>query len=153
MPASNQAAARKPSVKKAAARKAPARKQAAARSGRKSAPAGRASKSVQWIESPDQHAGRNGQTLQTRNHDVIVRWAQERNARPATVPGTQHGESAGVLRFDFPGYGGQTLQPIGWEEWFRPFDERRLIFVYQETMRDGRQSNFFRLENPEREDA
>ena len=33
------------------------------------------------------------------------------------------------------------------------FNSRRLNFIYQEQRGDGRQSNFFRLENPNREDA
>jgi hypothetical protein len=31
--------------------------------------------------------------------------------------------------------------------------EWQLNFIYQETKSDGTQSNFFRLENPQREDA
>lgn len=33
------------------------------------------------------------------------------------------------------------------------FHERRLNFIYQEHKADGSESNFFRLENPGREDA
>ena len=35
----------------------------------------------------------------------------------------------------------------------RSFDERDLVFIYQEMKKDGSQGNFFRLDNPEREDA
>lgn len=108
---------------------------------------------AKWIESPAQHEDHAGQTLATRNHDVIRQWAEERRAQPATVPGTEHGGRPGVLRFDFPGYGGERLQTIPWDDWFRSFDERHLIFLYQEHLRNGNQSNFFRLESPEREDA
>ncbi|MCP2257706.1 hypothetical protein LX15_001392 [Streptoalloteichus tenebrarius] len=86
-----------------------------------------------------------GQSLTTRDHDVIRRWAEEREATPATVPGTEHGDHLGVLRFDFPGYGGETLQEVSWDEWFRTFDERDLEFLYQEHLRSGEQSNFFKL--------
>ena len=108
---------------------------------------------AKWIGSPDDHADRPGQTLATRNHDVIRQWAEERRGQPATVPSTRHGGRAGVLRIDFPGFGGDRLEPISWEEWFQPFDERDLVFVYQERMKAGNQSNFFRLDNPNREDA
>jgi hypothetical protein len=107
----------------------------------------------QIVESPDEHEERPGRSLVTTNHDVIRQWAQERGAKPATVPGTEHGGRPGVLRFDFPGYGGKDLQEISWDEWFGVFDERRLNFIYQEHTSDGSQSNFFRLENPDREDA
>jgi hypothetical protein len=89
----------------------------------------------------------------TRNHDVIRRWAEERGAQPATVPGTEHDGHLGVLRFDFPGYGGQDLRHVSWDEWFETFDARGLNFIYQEKQKDGTPSNFFRLENPTREDA
>ncbi|MGE5222638.1 MAG: hypothetical protein ACM3PY_09380 [Omnitrophica WOR_2 bacterium] len=108
---------------------------------------------AQWISSTSEHEDHPGQSLVTRNHDVIKQWAEERGAKPATVPGTEHGDHLGVLRFDFPGYGGQELQEVSWEDWFKTFDDRDLAFIYQEHMKDGSQSNFFRLDNPHREDA
>lgn len=94
-----------------------------------------------------------GATLLTRNHDIIRRWAEARGAQPATVPGTEHEGRPGVLRFDFPGYGGQELKHISWDEWFRTFEARDLVFVYQETQKDGTPSNFFRFDSPHREEA
>jgi hypothetical protein len=91
--------------------------------------------------------------MTTSSHDVIRRWAEERQAQPATVPGTEHDGHPGVLAFDFPGYGGERLQPISWEEWFRTFDERNLVFVFQEHLKAGRPSNHFHLDSPEREAA
>jgi hypothetical protein len=115
------------------------------------------SKSVQYAEvitSPDQLQDADpGDTLVTTNHEVIRRWAEDRGAQPATVPGTEHGEHLGVLTLDFPGYGGEKLRHVSWDEWFRTFDERRLNFIFQDKKKDGTPSNFFRLENPEREDA
>jgi hypothetical protein len=110
-------------------------------------------KRAQWINSPDEHADHDGQTLATRNHEVIKRWAQERDARPATVPGTEHNGEPGVLRFNFPGYGGDDLKEIDRDEWFKPFDRRDLVFLFQEKKSDGHQSNFFRLDNPNRGDG
>lgn len=105
-----------------------------------------------WIDSPEEHADRPGQTLMTRNHDVIRQWAEERGAQPATT-GNRHDGRPGVLRFDFPGYGGGRLEHISWDDWFRTFDERDLVFVYQERLKSGRPSNFFRLDNPARRAA
>jgi hypothetical protein len=110
-------------------------------------------KYAKWVHSVDEHEDRPGQSLATRSHEVIQKWAEERGAEPATVPGTDHEGRAGVLRFNFPGYGGESLQEISWEEWFKPFDERELVFLFQEHKSSGEQSNFFRLDNPEREDA
>ncbi len=110
-------------------------------------------KYAKWIHTLDEHEDRQGQSLATRSHEVIQKWAEERGAKPATVPDTGPKGEIGVMRFNFPGYGGQSLQEIGWDEWFKPFDERQLVFLYQEHKTDGSQSNFFRLDNPEREDA
>jgi len=113
----------------------------------------RATLRAKWIESPDEHAERPGQTLATRDHEVIRRWAEERGAAPATIPGTERDDRPGVLRLDFPGYGGGQLQRIDWDDWFRTFDERGLVFLFQERLKSGRQSNFFRFDSPEREAA
>jgi hypothetical protein len=47
----------------------------------------------------------------------------------------------------------EVLRHISWDEWFDTFDSRKLNFNYQEQRSNGAQSNFFRLENPNREDA
>jgi hemerythrin superfamily protein len=112
------------------------------------------SKSTQhakWIHSVDDHEDHSGQTLATRNPDVIRQWADERNAVPATTPGGDT-ENPRVLRFDFPGYD-RELQQISWNAWLRTFEDRELVFLYQEHMKAGNQSNFFRLDNPNREDG
>lgn len=107
----------------------------------------------QEIRSPDEHEERPGKSLVTTSHGVIRRWAEERGATPATVPGTEHEGRPGVLRFDFPGYGGESLQHVSWEDWFASFEQRELSFIFQEHLEDGRQSNFFKLDNPYREQA
>jgi hypothetical protein len=91
-----------------------------------------------------------GQTLQTKDPEVIRRWAEARGAQPATVPGSEHDGHPGVLTFDFPGYGGERLQHISWDDWLRTFQERNLTFVYQEHKKDGAQSNFFCLVRDDR---
>jgi hypothetical protein len=94
-----------------------------------------------------------GATLLTRNHDIIKSWAEKRGASPATVPGTEHDGHLGVLRFNFPGFGGNRLQAVTWANWFKAFDKRHLAFIYQDTKTDGTMSNFFRFDSPVREDA
>jgi hypothetical protein len=112
-----------------------------------------AGKSGKVVHDPSEEEDREGQTLVTRDHDVIRQWAERRRAEPATVDGTEHGDHLGVLRFDFPGYGGQSLRKVSWDEWFKTFDDRGLNFIHQEHRSDGSDSNFFRLENPDRNDA
>lgn len=106
---------------------------------------------AKWIHSADEHEDHPGQSLATRSHEVIQHWAEERGGQPATVPGTEHSGRPGVLRFDFPGYGGQALEIISWDEWFKTFDQRQLVFIFQEHTTDGRMSNFFQMDNPKRE--
>jgi Rho termination factor, N-terminal domain len=113
------------------------------------------SKSVKYsqeVTSPEEEPERAGRSLATTSHEVIRTWAEERGGVPATVEGTEHGDHLGVLRFDFGG-DSDRLRHVSWQEWFATFDARRLNFLYQEERSDGRQSTFFRLESPEREDA
>ncbi|TAK27122.1 MAG: hypothetical protein EPO21_24350 [Chloroflexota bacterium] len=91
-----------------------------------------------------------GETLWTKDHQIIRRWAEERAALPAFVPGTEQEGGLGVLRFDFPAVGGQNLRHITWEQFFKAFDERDLTFVYQETQKSGQKSFFFRFDNAHR---
>ena len=94
-----------------------------------------------------------GRALVTTSHDVIRDWAERREAVPASVPGSEHQGHRGVLRLDFPGYGGSGLERISWDEWFAAFDARELNFLFQEQRTDGSPSNFFQLESPHREQA
>lgn len=95
-----------------------------------------------------------GQTLTTQDHDVIRTWAEARGAKPATIAGTQHGKRLGVLRFNFPGFQeGGNLEEVSWDEWFATFDDRKLLFKYQEHLSSGKTSNFFVLDAPDREDG
>lgn len=108
----------------------------------------------QEITSADEHEERPGRSLYTRDHEAIRRWAEERDAAPATIDGTEHDDHLGVLRFDFGGDSrNDRLRHVDWDEWFRTFDDRNLNFIYQEHRSDGNPSTFFRLENPDREDA
>ena len=105
---------------------------------------------AKWIhakERPD----RNGQTLATRDPDVIRQRADKRKGQPATVA-RRDGSRPRTLRFDFPSNGPSSrLEPIDWDEWLRTFQERDLVFLFQERRRDGSDSNFFRLDSPRRE--
>jgi predicted HTH domain antitoxin len=103
----------------------------------------------QEIRSTSDRAERPGRSLVTTDHDVIRQWAEARKAVPATVPGTEHDGHLGVLRLDFPGYSGDRLTEVSWDDWFEAFDKRRLNFIYQQKQSSGKRSNFFQLENPD----
>lgn len=60
--------------------------------------------------------------------------------------GTGDDDDPGILRIDFPGGAGEDqLEHIGWDEWFRKFDENDLEFLYQEEKQSGEGSTFFKL--------
>jgi hypothetical protein len=82
--------------------------------------------------------GRSTQLVLTRDHEVIKRWASERQASPATGEATGSGPAtvsvkdggAGV-RFNFPAAG--MFRPISWDEWFANFDLHACAFVFENT--------------------
>jgi hypothetical protein len=106
----------------------------------------------QEVTSPDDDPERAGRGLATTHHQVIKDWAEAGGGTPVTVDGTEPGDHLGVLRFDFGGES-ENLRQVGWDQWLETFEARKLNFIYQEQRRDGRQSNFFRLESPDREDG
>ena len=73
----------------------------------------------------------------TTDHEFIRRWVEERGGSPACVRGTGGKNDVGMIRIDFPGFsGGDSLQRIDWNEWFKQFDENDLAFLYRD-MRHG----------------
>jgi hypothetical protein len=52
-----------------------------------------------------------------------------------------------MLRIDFPGYSGrESLERIGWDEWFEQFDANGLAFLHREVQhRDGSLDRFNKL--------
>jgi hypothetical protein len=66
-----------------------------------------------------------------------ARWAALHQAEPATGEATASGpatvavnDGATGVRFNFPGVA--RFRPISWEEWLAHFDQRQLLFVYEE---------------------
>lgn len=82
----------------------------------------------------------------TTDHEIIQKWAEERNGQPAFIRGTGDGE-VGVLRIDFKGFGAgeEILEPIGWEEFFEKFEKEKLAFLYKKEKTSGEQSTFFKF--------
>lgn len=87
-----------------------------------------------------------GEAKVTSDHDEIRRWVEERGGHPAAVKSTERNGDPGLLRIDFPGYSGEgELEPIGWDEFFRKFDEKKLAFLYQDETKGGKESRFAKL--------
>ncbi len=69
----------------------------------------------------------------TTDHEEIREWAEARGAKPACVRHTGGKGDTGVIRLDFPGYsGGESLQPISWDEWFEKFDQQKLALLHRD---------------------
>jgi hypothetical protein len=81
----------------------------------------------------------------TTDREQIRNWAEERGAHPACVKGTGGKDDVGMIRLDFPGYSGEKLQEISWDEFFEKFDEGNLALLYQEETASGQKSNFNKL--------
>lgn len=86
------------------------------------------------------------QSTTTTDHDAIRRWVQERDGSPSCVQGTGGADDPGILRIDLPGGAGEeSLEHIGWDEWFAKFDEQGLAAILQERKSDGEPSTFIKL--------
>jgi hypothetical protein len=87
----------------------------------------------------------------TTDHDTIRKWIEDRGGRPAMVRSTADGgRTGGLLRVDFR-EPDDELEEIGWDEFFRIFDDNRLAFLHQDQADDGGKSRFNKF--VERENA
>lgn len=67
---------------------------------------------------------------QTKDHNTIQKWVEERNGKPALIEDTGNASNdGGVLRIKFD-KGAEELKPISWSEFFEIFDERKVTFLY-----------------------
>jgi hypothetical protein len=83
----------------------------------------------------------------TTDHETIRQWVEDRNGKPANVPGTAKGdEDVGLVRIDFAEDGDdKSLEEISWEEFFEKFEEKQLAFLYQEQKANGEPSTFNKI--------
>lgn len=82
----------------------------------------------------------------TTDHKEIQKWAEERQGQPATVKSTGSQEDPGLLRIDFPGgAGNESLEPISWDDFFEKFEEKQLALLYQDKLKSGETSRFFKF--------
>ncbi|HJU09973.1 MAG TPA: hypothetical protein VJ728_03805 [Candidatus Binataceae bacterium] len=75
--------------------------------------------------------------LETTDHSMIRKWAEQRGGHPAQVKGT-----GGLLRIDF-GEPEESLEKISWEDFFKVFDQRNIKFLY-DPERNSRFNKFVR---------
>lgn len=88
----------------------------------------------------------SGEANTTIDHDQIRQWAEQRGGQPAEVAATADENDPGILRIKFPDYGSdEGLKEISWEEFFQKFEDKGLAFLYQDTLKDGEPSRFFKF--------
>lgn len=80
--------------------------------------------------------GRQAMTeaVSTTNHTVIRNWTESRNGRPALA-------ADGILRIDFQEREEQ-FEEIDWDRFFDIFEDRKLAFLHQDMLDDGKISRF-----------
>ena len=90
---------------------------------------------IQKVESVDSPLRSSTDVVFTRDHELITRWATERQAEPATGEATSSGpatvdvkDGGAGIRFNFPGAG--VFRPISWDEWYANFDLHQCAFVF-----------------------
>jgi hypothetical protein len=78
----------------------------------------------------------------TTDHQVIRRWIEAHGGHPSVVRATEGRRqgSAGLLRVDFD-EPEESLEAIGWDDFFDTFDSNDLAFLYQ----DEEQSRFHKF--------
>ena len=80
----------------------------------------------------------------TTDHEKIRKWAERRGGHPATVKATEKGNEPGILRLDFDPPD-DSLEQIGWDEFFEKFEDADLAFLYQEKTAGGQESRFHKF--------
>lgn len=89
-----------------------------------------------------------GSATKTTDHDTIRKWVEDRGGWPARVDAPGHNQGSGILRINFDDPGGdddENLERIGWDEFFKGFEDNDLAFLHQDETEDGRQSRFNKL--------
>lgn len=75
----------------------------------------------------------------TTDHEVIREWAQERGGKPSLSGGTDDEE---VILIDFSG---ENPRQISWDDFFSKFEDRKLVFLYQDETEEGEPSKFYKF--------
>lgn len=79
---------------------------------------------------------------QTLDHQKIKKWVEERDGVPTIIKGTESGHGEGLLRVHFPNAGNDDhFKKISWDDFFEKFEEKELVFVYQ----DEKDSTFHKM--------
>ena len=70
----------------------------------------------------------------TTDHDTIRKWAESKGGKPAAVSRTHDDDHVGIVRIMFPDAENSehgSLTEIGWDEFFRQFEDSELALLYE----------------------
>lgn len=87
------------------------------------------------------------ESKQTTDHNIIQKWVEKRDGKPALVEAMDSGKEGGILRIKFQDHSKETLEEISWDRFFDIFEKNKLQFLYQEKTKDGGESRFFKFTN------
>lgn len=83
---------------------------------------------------------------QTRDHNTIKKWVEERKGVPATIKGTGGTKNDGVLRIHFPENSNSgDFEELSWKDFFEEFETNNLDFLYQDQKTNGETSTFHKF--------
>lgn len=72
----------------------------------------------------------------TTDHAKIRSWVEARGGRPKRVKGTARNDGSGSVCIAYPGMRtSEPLESIAWADWFRAFDDNKLAFLYDDSLR------------------
>lgn len=80
----------------------------------------------------------------TTDPEVIQNWAISRSGYPAIGKRLQDTEIVSELCINFTDtQSSSSIEPISWEEFFRKFQEKKLVFLYQDKNSAGEVSRSY----------
>ena len=86
----------------------------------------------------------------TSDHDEIRRWAEKHGGHPAILDHPIARADKLGIRIDFPGETHEVLmtekRAATWDEFFKIFEEQRLLFSYDDEPRGRDPSDWYRFE-------
>lgn len=82
---------------------------------------------------------------QTKDHECIRQWIDERRGEPAVLRMAPHGGNRHSLRIKFEEEEADELQTISWNEFFKIFDDGGFVFFY-DMAKESRFNKFIETE-------
>lgn len=82
----------------------------------------------------------------TINHATIKEWVVKHNGEPAIAEGIITKSNAGeMLRIDFHSHANEGLECISWEQFFKIFEEHKLMLKYNYQAVKGEASKSWKI--------